>query len=635
MSSVNSVSKRGNYHGGFRAVESGLQNAVLDPITLSFVDQSIELEYWRFFFQNPHSSVAYKVIFLLSIFSAVMSPLNTVIDLMIPNNSEWKVTAFVFGMKVTIIEAIFFATQSILFWACLRFIKGSLQSANVSMESFQRYFFFLHSVLIFTSLGTIYIACAQTQSDPDEPSEQVLLPIWGFDYILICITVFSAPLAGMRFGAMLLKSCADLFLLLLFLLNIDKKSTEPNTPLVIILFIALYIFSCFATRELEIVQRLRFIQTSILQSANIHAELQLNPFSAKNLRDWIITKSRDSNSDNNAEPLVRLLSHDEVLDHSDRPKQKSVSSASEGSQSTLAMWDIDFNVLSLGEKVAAGGGGLIRKGEYGNQPVAIKQLFGAVLTNPKDLKVFANEVKMLATLGNFPSVVRMFGISQHRGAVFLVMEWCESTLASIIVREKWPDPELLHRSPAACEFVLRVAQQLCAAMCFLHDNGIVHLDLKPANVLVHAPFPGYAENQETPLINIKLCDFGLSKSDEAATSIKIKGGTPLYMAPEILPLSSVYGNTESIESMPASFTMVDGSTDLNSSRHPGQVTAPSRRRYGHMSFAQLQKVDVYAFGVVLYAMLHNNRVYDDEFPNYDSPEEFLRTIRRGLRPSIR
>lgn len=99
---------------------------------------------------------------------------------------------------------------------------------------------------------------------------------------------------------------------------------------------------------------------------------------------------------------------------------------------------------------------------------------------------------------------------------------------------------------------------IAEAMRYLHANHIIHRDLKPGNILLN-------DNYE-PLV----CDFGLSKSfsESSAYQQSMNGGTPLYMAPEII------------------------SADVNNPQFDS-------------------KIDVYAFGIITYEILTADNPYKD------------------------
>ena len=66
------------------------------------------------------------------------------------------------------------------------------------------------------------------------------------------------------------------------------------------------------------------------------------------------------------------------------------------------------------------------------------------------------------------------------------------------------------------------AKQILSAMLYLHENRILHRDLKPQNILLYKD-------------QVKICDFGFAKKMSASTNfLQSLKGTPLYIAPEII-----------------------------------------------------------------------------------------------------
>ena len=110
-------------------------------------------------------------------------------------------------------------------------------------------------------------------------------------------------------------------------------------------------------------------------------------------------------------------------------------------------------------------------------------------------------------------IVCFYGLEQADGLVFLLMDYIEgSTLGLEIPRTNGPF------SMAQAMFILR---PVCAALHYAHQMGVVHGDLKPANILIH--------RKGTVLIT----DVGVKRMVESAcSSSRHFPGTPAYMAPE-------------------------------------------------------------------------------------------------------
>lgn len=114
-----------------------------------------------------------------------------------------------------------------------------------------------------------------------------------------------------------------------------------------------------------------------------------------------------------------------------------------------------------------------------------------------------------------PDVVAVHGAGLDGNTAWLAME---AVAGGDLARYTRP-PRLLPES-----LVLRLGQRLAAALAHAHQHGVVHRDVKPANVLVHWPSD-----------TVKLADFGLSRmADASNTATGMMLGSPAYMAPEQL-----------------------------------------------------------------------------------------------------
>ena len=161
------------------------------------------------------------------------------------------------------------------------------------------------------------------------------------------------------------------------------------------------------------------------------------------------------------------------------------------------------------EKVGAGSFATVyraRDTELGRE-VAIKQIHDQYLQMPEQMDRYWQEAQLLAQLQH-PNIITFFDIDRERG--WLIMELMQGNLADRITTEPL-DLKSVRTSLAHC---LR-------ALKYLHSQGIVHGDIKPANMMIDSRK------------RIKIGDFGLSRrvSDEDGSLLK---GTTKYMAPEVM-----------------------------------------------------------------------------------------------------
>ena len=122
------------------------------------------------------------------------------------------------------------------------------------------------------------------------------------------------------------------------------------------------------------------------------------------------------------------------------------------------------------------------------------------------------EARAAARLSH-PSAVTIFDVQQEEGRAYLVMELVEAPSLAEVLRQSGP----LDHAAAA-----RIGLDVLSALEAAHAAGIVHRDVKPANVMVPAEGPA------------KLADFGIAslKDDPKITQTGLILGSPSYMAPE-------------------------------------------------------------------------------------------------------
>jgi serine/threonine protein kinase len=148
--------------------------------------------------------------------------------------------------------------------------------------------------------------------------------------------------------------------------------------------------------------------------------------------------------------------------------------------------------------------------------VAIKVLLTTSETDPEFIARFQNEAMAVARLRH-PYIVQVFDFDIEGDKPYMVMEFVEGeTLSQRMTR--------YHRAGKVMptDEVVRLFQQLCAAVDFAHKQGMLHRDIKPANVII---------NSQGDAI---LTDFGLAKIS-GVSGLTASGsvmGTPHYMSPE-------------------------------------------------------------------------------------------------------
>ena len=152
--------------------------------------------------------------------------------------------------------------------------------------------------------------------------------------------------------------------------------------------------------------------------------------------------------------------------------------------------------------------------------VAIKVLPDEFAGDEERLRRFEREAKTLATV-NHPNVAQIYGVDQVGDTCFLVLE--------LVPGESLE--ERLKRGPLPLDETLEVCRQIAEGLEAAHEAGVIHRDLKPANVRI------------TPDGKAKVLDFGLAKTPNEggagsstdsvlSTAAGRLLGTPTYMAPE-------------------------------------------------------------------------------------------------------
>jgi serine/threonine protein kinase len=149
------------------------------------------------------------------------------------------------------------------------------------------------------------------------------------------------------------------------------------------------------------------------------------------------------------------------------------------------------------------------------RPVALKVMQPELVKDDKAVRRFVREARHTAAL-HHDHVVPIHQIAQFNGLPFLTMPYLEgSTL------DDWLKQGVAPTVPQ----LLRVGRQVASGLAAAHEKGLVHRDVKPANIWLEAPKG-----------RVKLLDFGLSRPiDSVASHSDLNSilGTPAYMALEV------------------------------------------------------------------------------------------------------
>ncbi len=147
-----------------------------------------------------------------------------------------------------------------------------------------------------------------------------------------------------------------------------------------------------------------------------------------------------------------------------------------------------------------------------NRQVAVKVLSSNFSSDPEFVARFRREAQAAARLSH-PNVVSVFDTGSDDGTHYIVMEYVEGrTLADVLAQEGRLPPER----------GARVAESVCKALGFAHEEGIVHRDIKPGNIMI------------TRQGEVKVMDFGIARATTSETLAQTRTvmGTAAYLSPE-------------------------------------------------------------------------------------------------------
>lgn len=225
------------------------------------------------------------------------------------------------------------------------------------------------------------------------------------------------------------------------------------------------------------------------------------------------------------------------------------------------LWEIDFSLLKFNKMIASGSNGDLFKGVFRSQDVAIKVLRTECCNGDRQ-REFTQEVYILRKVRH-KNVVQFIGACTRPPILCIVIEFMPG--GSVY--------DFLHKQKGVFKLpaLLKVAIEVSKGMTYLHQNNIIHRDLKAANLLMD-------ENEA-----VKIADFGIARVQHQSGIMTAETGTYRWMAPEVI----------------------------------------EHKPYSH-------KADVFSFGVVLWELLTGKLPYANMTPL----QAAVSVVQQGMRPAI-
>ena len=175
-----------------------------------------------------------------------------------------------------------------------------------------------------------------------------------------------------------------------------------------------------------------------------------------------------------------------------------------------------------------------------DREVAIKVLPPDISQDPHVIKRFQQEAKTAAKLDH-TNIIPIYRVESEGGLNYFVMKYIAGVSLEDVLEQK--------KEPLTADYIQRVVWEAACALGHAHSRGIVHRDVKPANIMFDHDG------------KVMLTDFGISKALQAASGFTGTGmiiGTPHYMAPEQAKGQAVDGRADQYSLGVVAYRMITG-----------------------------------------------------------------------------
>jgi len=209
-------------------------------------------------------------------------------------------------------------------------------------------------------------------------------------------------------------------------------------------------------------------------------------------------------------------------------------------------------------------------------PVAIKILPKILSSSERAMKSLLREAKLSMSLSH-PNILRIHNLEEEKDEHFIVMEYVEGKTLEKMIEEK---------ERFTLEEFLPIAEKIAAGLDFAHSKNILHLDIKPPNILI--------DNAGS----VKIADFGIAyqiKDNISRISGKETSGTLCYMSPEQMMGERVSRKSDIYSFGALAYEALSGNPPFHKGHIPEQIRFKSPDPLGnvpeHVNGAILQSLD--------------------------------------------